>query len=96
MLMSAAKELMNATLMGYAEIILVPTRAIARKVIQVKTSITGSEKQFKKIKETESIVNSMICALTWSALKIKYVGRIKYHWLTRIIMVFWQPEVLKW
>ena len=96
MLMSAAKELMNATLMGYAEIISVPTRAIARKVIQVKTSITGSEKQFKKIKETESIVNSMICALTWSALKIKYVGRIKYHWLTRIITVFWQPEVLKW
>ena len=94
--MSAAKELMNATLMGYAEIISVPTRAIARKVIQVKTSITGSEKQFKKIKETESIVNSMICALTWSALKIKYVGRIKYHWLTRIITVFWQPEVLKW
>ena len=96
MLMSAAKELMNATLMGYAEIISVPTRAIARKVIQVKTSITGSEKQFKKIKETESIVNSMICALTWSALKIKYVGRIKYHWLTRIITVFWQLEVLKW
>ena len=96
MLMSAAKESMNATLMGYAEIISVPTRAIARKVIQVKTSITGSEKQFKKIKETESIVNSMICALTWSALKIKYVGRIKYHWLTRIITVFWQPEVLKW
>ena len=96
MLMSAAKELMNATLMGYAEIISVPTRAIARKVIEVKTSITGSENQLKKIKETESIVNSMICALTWSALKIKSVGQIKYHWLTLIIMVFWQPEVLKW
>ena len=50
MLMSVAKESMNATLMGYAEIILGPTRAIARKVIQVKTSITASENQSKKLR----------------------------------------------
>ena len=51
---------------------------------------------FCELKGTESIANSMICAPMWSVLKIKSVGQIKYHWLTRIIMVYWHPEALKW
>ena len=39
--MSVAKESMNVMLMDYVEIILVLTRAIAKKVIKVTTSITG-------------------------------------------------------
>ena len=75
--MSVAKESMNVMLMDYVEITLVLTRAIVKKVIKVTTYL--KKKLFKVIKGMESIVNSMICALMWSALKIKSVDQIKYH-----------------